>query len=72
MCTRAFDRLHQVLDIGVPAQVAQLDRIASRQRLEVGRQVIRRRHRRPSDERGNHQDVLVLQSGRDLEAQKVV
>ena len=33
-------------DIGLPAQVAQLDRIASRQRLEVGREVIRRRHRR--------------------------
>ena len=37
-------------------------RCASAWRSAAGR--IRRRHRRPSDERRNHQDVLVLDSGR--------
>jgi hypothetical protein len=57
--TRPINHLHEALDIGVPAEVAQLERIASRQRLEVGRQILRRRHGRPPHERRNHKDVLV-------------
>jgi hypothetical protein len=41
---------------------------ASASRLEVGRQILRSRHGRPR----NHKDVLVLESGRDLEPQEVI
>jgi hypothetical protein len=68
---RALYRLNQPANVGFPPNVAQLDRVAMRERGQIGRQILCSGHRAPLDEHGNHANLFVLERGCDFNAQEV-
>jgi hypothetical protein len=61
----------QILDVGVPPRVPQLRRVPARERLQVRRQRVGRRHRRPLHQHGDDADAAREGAG-DLDPGEVV